>query len=420
MEVSEGLSVDPAPGSWVNVSRPTVVVRILNDSFIPAPEGISIRLDGQRLVPEWDATFRAVHATPDSPLADGVHDLEATLEDGAGTRLTAAWGFSQDTEPPRVDLDPAPSAADERVFGINGTAVDPNLVGVRVNGFSAILEGDRFSVPVLLWPGRNDLLAVARDRADNVGLATGEIEWLPASPANTSYTTALHGNASFTVRFPADWVVETDADLESGLRAQLIARQSEVLDLRATIAIVSRPVGDAMSQALLLTILEDSIRRIAVNSTVEVVSHPEPVDFVPGSFGAQFSVVETLSEGPRVFRLVTGFWNKDLARIWLVLGSVPTESVEVHWHALSMAATSLRVIVPPRAPEGGDAPRLAIERAFYVTVAAIVAVLILFGIALRSVRPRPAGYALLSPSRGRSRRWLRRWDSRQSRIWRRR
>lgn len=416
----DDLSVDPAPDAWVNTSRPTVVVRILDTSFVPLVERTTLLLDGQRLVPEWDATLRSLRGTPDESLSDGVHQAEVGLQDGAGRELRAAWNFSQDTLPPRVDFDAVPPEADRRVFAINGTVAEPNLVDVRVNGFAAIIQGDRFSVPVLLWPGRNDLLAVARDEANNAGYAAGVIAWLPASPANVSYVTVFHGNASFTVRLPTGWEVEADADLEGGLRAQIVARQPEILDLRATIAIVSRPVGTVMSQALLLTILEDSIRRIAADSTIDVVSRPHGVDLASDTVSAQFSVVETLQEGPRVFRLVTGFWSQRLGRIWLVLGSVSTETVEAHWHAIQTAEASFRVVAPPEETQTGHSPRAAIDRAFFVTVGAIVLLLVVFGIALRSIRVSPRGYARFSPPRGRSRAWLARWDSRQSRIWRRR
>ncbi|MGQ0797573.1 MAG: hypothetical protein ACT4OI_06915, partial [Methanobacteriota archaeon] len=210
--VSDGLSVDPAPDAWLNVSRPSLVVRILNTSFVPRVEATLILLDGQRLAGEWDATLRSVRATPDEPLPDGTHRVEVELRDATDHVLGAAWSFYQDTVPPRVDFDAVPPEADRRVFTVNGTVVEPNLVDVRVNGFSAHLEADRFSVPVLLWPGRNDLVAVSRDMANNVGLAVGATEWLPAPPANASYVTVFHGNASFTMRFPTGWEVEADVD----------------------------------------------------------------------------------------------------------------------------------------------------------------------------------------------------------------
>ncbi|MGQ0796426.1 MAG: hypothetical protein ACT4OI_00970, partial [Methanobacteriota archaeon] len=123
---------------------------------------------------------------------------------------------------------------------------------------------------------------------------------------------------------------------------------------------------------------------------------------------------------PRVFRLLTGFWSHSLGRIWLVLGSTSTETVEAQWHAIHVASVSFRVVAPETGTQTVDSPRVAIDRAFFVTVGAIAALLIVFGAALRSIRTRPRSYALRSPPGGRSRAWLRRWDSRQSRIWRRR
>lgn len=414
------LSVEPAPDAWLNVSRPTIVVRITNSSFAPLLEWTVILLDGRRLVPEWDATLRSVRATPADPLLEGVHSAEVSLRDETGRVLQAVWSFQVDTEPPRVDFDPVPSEADRRVFAINGTVAEANLVDVRVNGFTAVIEGNHFSVPVLLWPGRNDLLAVARDRANNAGLAAGVIEWFPAAPSNMSYVTVFHANASFTIRVPADWVVETEVDLEGGFRAQLVVQQPEIVDLRTTIAVVSRLVGDAMSRALLLTILEDSIRRVSADSTVYVVGSPVAVDLSPGTFSAQFSVVETLPEGPRIFRLVTGFWSQRLSRIWLVLGSASTEAVEGQWHAIQTAVVSFRAVAPASETQTGNSPQAAIDRAFFVTLGGIVVLLIVFGVALRSVRAKPRNYSFLPTTAARSRSWLRRWDSRQSRIWRRR
>ena len=382
------LAVVPGPDAWTTDSLPKVAVRILNASFVPDLSLSVISLDAEALLPFWAPENGTLWMAPDRPLIDGPHLVDVLLRDDVSNELAANWTFRQDTVLPAVELDPLPPIADKRVYPVNGTVQEENLAQVLANGYPASMDGERFSVPVLLWPGRNNLLVSAHDHAGNEGLAAARIEWYPPPPEGASYREFVHENASFRIALPSSWEVELDSPLDGGFQAEVVAAEPPSAYARAGVAVVSRTVGEAMSEPLLLTIMEDAILRISGNNSIQVVARPEPITLIPGTSSAQFSVVETLPDATRVFRLVTAFWSRTLSRIWLVMGSMPTQTVEANWHAVGTATDSFRVIVPEAPPPPPGGPKDSIDRAFFVTLGAIALVVTLFAATAYSVRAR--------------------------------
>lgn len=376
--VTDDLAVYPGPDVWLRDPKPTLSILVLNDSFTPVLEQSRLFVDGGRIAMTWDPDAHLAEGIPDFAFPDGVRDVTVLLEDASGTRLAASWSFGLDTVAPLVTLDSLPETADRRVFDVGGVVDEANLAEVRVNGFPAILDGSRFMVPVVLWPGRNELWVTALDRAGNPGYGLGRLGWFPPRVENASYTPFAHPTARFLTRFPSAWEVELDVDLDGGLRAQAVATEPPIAPLRGSIAIVSRPVGEAMTEDLLLSILEDSIQRVGAQAKLTVVSRPQPVAAPPGTVAAEFSVVESLSEGPRVFRLVTGYWSRSLSRIWLLIGSMPVDRIDTTWDGVAAATEAFRVVEPEPPTPPGDTPQSAIDRAFVVTVGAILFLVALF------------------------------------------
>ena len=387
--ISADLAVYPAPDSWQSTARPTVSILLLNASFSPQLDVSFIKIDGQRAVFAWNPLNRTLTVSLRDPIADGSHRVNVYLEDPRRNANIAQWSFFQDTVAPLVILDSLSLAADKRVYNISGTVVEPNTAGVQVNGFSAIVEGDRFLVPVLLWPGHNDLLVKAIDRAGNVGQGKGEILWLPSPLEDVEYAPFVHPNTSFVVRFPMTWEVNVDYELGPQYRADVAAFEPEsAAFLRSSIAVVSRLAGQGMNEGLFLAIMENAVAQSSEQSRVTIVSRPRLLGGSSGPVTAQFSLIDALPEGQRIFRHVTGFWSRSVGRVWLMIGSAAVEKVETEWHALQTAAETFRVIEPEQPATGGEAPQAAIDRAFVVTAAAILFILTSFAAALYSLRKR--------------------------------
>jgi hypothetical protein len=361
---------------------------VTNASFGVDLRAATLSLDGRPLVLSWQPANKTIWALAFDVLPDGDHGVVVSLEDAAGRTVAGSWVFSLDTVVPWVDFDPLPVTAESRVHTVTGTVLEDHLVGLDVNGYVAILNGTTFQVPVLLWPGRNDLLGTATDLAANRGLAASEVRWFPPPAVNVTFEAFVHPNASFLVRFPDTWEVRPDEVLEGDVRADVVAVQPESGTARATIAVVSRAAGSTMTEGFLLSILGDSIRRLEASSTVEVVSAPRLAPSSSGAVAAEFSVVETLFDGSRVFRHVTGLWSRSVGRIWLVLGSTSTSTVEDQWYALEAAGTTFRAIEPPPPPSLEPSPKGAVDLALVVTVAAILFVTLFSAVGIYAWRVR--------------------------------
>lgn len=391
--ISSDLAVHPAPDSWQKISKPTVSVLLLNSSFSPRLEASFIKLDGQRHDLFWNFVNRTITIYPRDSLLDGPHRVNVYLEDAQIHAILAEWTFRQDTVPPIVLLGALPFAADKRVYTINGTVLEPNLAAVDVNGYSALVDGEQFLVPVLLWPGHNDLLVTAIDRAGNLGYGKGEVSWLPPGPGDAEYAPVVHPNASFTVRFPTAWEVSLDRELEPGYRVDVAAFEPEsVVYLRSSITVVSRLAGQGMNEGLFLGIMQNAIAQISEESQVTIVSRPRLIGSVDGPVTVQFSLVDFSPDGQRIFRHITGFWSRTVGRIWIVIGSVAVEKVDAQWHALQTAADTFQVIDPEQPPAGGEPPKAGVDRALLVTTAGILIIITLFTATLYSIRRRSRKY----------------------------
>ncbi|MEE8525928.1 MAG: Ig-like domain-containing protein, partial [Thermoanaerobaculia bacterium] len=104
------------------------------------------------------------------PLNEGDNELEVIAEDEVGLSTTRTRSIVLDTEVPTLAItDPAPGTVvpDEEIV-LRGTAADPHLDRVEVDGRPAQLDGDAWSITVELEPGTNDFIALAFDTLGHV------------------------------------------------------------------------------------------------------------------------------------------------------------------------------------------------------------------------------------------------------------
>lgn len=122
------------------------------------------------------------------PLVEGANTLEVVARDRAGNTTPKSVAVTADTKDPVVSIG-SPSAGD--VLGdspavVTGSAADPHLDSVRVNGVAATLDaGGRFRAEVPLVEGRTTLTATARDALGHVGSAEVPVTLDSAAPAVT-------------------------------------------------------------------------------------------------------------------------------------------------------------------------------------------------------------------------------------------
>jgi hypothetical protein len=169
--------VQPAPGTWTPNSRPPIVVSLADSlSGVNAETGM-LAIDGVVVTPVRSAS--TLNYTPPTPLADGIHELVATVADRAGNVGTLEDEIQIDTQPPGPATIAGIASGDVLVGAVplSATALDLGS-GVR----EIRIANDGVTVLTVVEPtfagtlastafseGSHLLTARAVDRAGNLG-----------------------------------------------------------------------------------------------------------------------------------------------------------------------------------------------------------------------------------------------------------
>ena len=112
------------------------------------------------------------------PLTEGARTIALVASDAAGNTATASLRVVRDSQAPAVAISQPLAGALVGASSVDvvGTATDPNLASVTVNGTAASVTGSTFRAQrVPLAEGSNTLVALATDRAGNSGQATSTV-----------------------------------------------------------------------------------------------------------------------------------------------------------------------------------------------------------------------------------------------------
>lgn len=153
----------PADGSVGKATPVTVSGSVSSDALEVRVNGQPATLSGGR--------FSLGGVT----LAEGTNTIALAALDRAGNSGTASLRLIFDTTAPTLSISSpiAGQLIDTLTVTVSGTASDPNLDTVTVEGGPATLSGGTFTRPgVSLSEGANTLTATARDRAGNTASAT--------------------------------------------------------------------------------------------------------------------------------------------------------------------------------------------------------------------------------------------------------
>ncbi len=125
-------------------------------------------------------------------LAEGVNTITVTASDSAGNQQTRALTLTVDTGAPFIHiLQPQNNTlANTANLTVSGTADDPALAAVRVNGQTATLEGNTFTFNLALQEGENQVLVEAEDAVGNISTREIAVTRDTVSPQIVSVTPA--------------------------------------------------------------------------------------------------------------------------------------------------------------------------------------------------------------------------------------
>lgn len=163
-------SVNPAAGSLISNSRPTISAEYVDDGIGVNPSESKLFVDGQDVTSSSQPGPNRITYTPSSPLSDGTHTIKLTVVDKAGNTSSASWSFTIDTLPPVVKITShKPGTFVNRSPVLISGTVDDTRARVMVNGIAAAVESGTFSARVNIVEGNNTIIAVATDLFGNTG-----------------------------------------------------------------------------------------------------------------------------------------------------------------------------------------------------------------------------------------------------------
>lgn len=161
-----------------------------------APSTLRVTVDGTDRTASFAASGTEALATLE--LGDGVHVVEARVQDLAGNESAASSTFTVDTVAPVVMiLEPAPGASTTSSdIIVAGTVDDQTLQSVIVNGVAAALQDAgvssslAFVATVPLTVGDNRIVVVATDAAGHSGAAAVDVTRVPPCDVSVSPSSA--------------------------------------------------------------------------------------------------------------------------------------------------------------------------------------------------------------------------------------
>lgn len=160
--------VAPASGSALNTSRPAFELRYSGEDV--KTESLTLTADAAPLPASCVAGPEAATCTVLHSLADGTHDIAATIADASGNVSDAALvRIEIDTVAPVVTVTSPPSGLLTNTASVRIDGSLSEAAALTVNGAAVPVADRRFSHAATLAEGRNDFALRAEDAAGNVG-----------------------------------------------------------------------------------------------------------------------------------------------------------------------------------------------------------------------------------------------------------
>lgn len=158
----------PTSGSTLNTPRPTFELRYSGEEV--STESLSLTADAAPLPASCVAGSGTATCTAVQALADGTHDIAATIADAGGNVSDAALvRIEIDTVAPVVTVTSPPSGLLTNVANARLDGSLSEAAALTVNGVAVPVAEQRFSHAATLSEGRNDFVLRAEDAAGNVG-----------------------------------------------------------------------------------------------------------------------------------------------------------------------------------------------------------------------------------------------------------
>lgn len=117
-------------------------------------------------------------------LSEGLNSIAVTAQKVLSSKAVVAVGITLDTIAPALSVSALSDGGytSTQVQNISGSVADPGGAAVSVNGVTAVLSGNSFSLPVTLVAGANQISVVAVDAAGNSASVSRTLNFDAARP----------------------------------------------------------------------------------------------------------------------------------------------------------------------------------------------------------------------------------------------
>jgi RHS repeat-associated protein len=184
-----GVDAGPPPPA------PTVVVTAPEEDAVLGASTIAVTGTVQEGAPPFQVTVGGVQATMSGrsfavglALEAGPRTLQVVAKDALGRTASVERAVVVDRTPPFLDIthpETNPATVNQSPYLLEGEVGDTHLVGVTVQGRSALVLGGHFSLPVALSEGTNAIEVVATDKAGNFSRVVQQLVVEGAPPTVT-------------------------------------------------------------------------------------------------------------------------------------------------------------------------------------------------------------------------------------------
>lgn len=340
-----GYTLSPESDSWTNEKRPGVGIKFLGMSpEIDVRDSVFV-IDGLHMRPKWDWASGTLSVSPSSDLDEGPHFVSVYIPFEDGSYINATWTFNVDTVSPVLLLSPVPDSVQERTLTVTGEVAERNLATVSVNGNLVSVDSqNRFEVVVVLWPGSNDIEAIAVDYAGNSATIIRSIAWEPRATGALTLEEYTHHNSSFVIGLPADWIVYVDPLLEGGGRADIVALGPGDGNIQPSISVVSGASSPSLSDEEALAFVNGGIENLTLYGEMVVIGRPRIVSRPSNALEAQFTILQKTGEGAETFLFGKYVWSSVLRRNWVILATGGSEEAPRLWPTFAASVGSFRFL----------------------------------------------------------------------------
>lgn len=292
--------LEPAPAIAITaLPQVTNVAKLVVSGTVEAGSTVSV----QNVVTSQAATAVVTGGTwtADVLLVEGQNALNVVAQKVGSVKNAVVANVILDTVKPQLTVSALAdkSFAGDAVQNISGAVADATAVSVTVNGMAAPLNGNKFSLPVSLVGGANQLAVVASDAAGNSTTDSRTINYIPGglsvavdSPNDNSITNVSLVTLSGTMH---NAVVVAINGVSAKLQGESWSASVELASGLNTVEVIAKDVDNNVVSVKRTIVYDGSAPALSVASPAQDLATKEPGLLIAGNVADSDTSVVSLA-----------------------------------------------------------------------------------------------------------------------------